>query len=98
MNPNAKAVVLLFLCVVAVGAQQPNIGGQHSMTINGVDGPPFPIINNPVRTALTATFTIRTARTSRTRCSRASLGPAGFVNGIVDLARARFRSSSRTAA
>ena len=58
MNATVKTSCVLFLCVVAVGAQQPNIAGQHYMTINGVDGPPYPIINNPVRTALPAAFTI----------------------------------------
>ena len=76
MNANAKTVVLLFLCVVAVGAQQPNIGGQHYMTINGIDGPPYPIVNNPVRTALPAAFTIWGATNQPYAIFQGNLRPA----------------------
>jgi len=44
--------IALFACVAA--AQQAN-SANHSMTINGVDGSPFPILLN-VRTSLPATF------------------------------------------
>ena len=92
MNANAKAIVLSFLCVVAVGAQQPNIAGQHYMTINGVDGPPFPIVNNPVRTALPAAFTIWGAANQPYAIFQGNLqtGSTIIVNSIVDLALSPF--------
>lgn len=53
---NAKVTCsILCLCLAAgLPGQQPN-SANHSMTIDGVDGPPFPIFTN-VRTSLPATF------------------------------------------
>ena len=88
MNANVKTVVILLLCAVAIVAQQPNIAGQHFMTINGVDGPPFPIINNPIRTALPAAFTIWGAPNQPYAIFQGNLqtGSTIVVNSIVDLA------------
>ena len=92
MNSNAKAVVLSLLCAVAIGAQQPNVPGQHFMTINGIDGPPFPILNNPVRTALPALFTIWGAANQPYAIFQGNLqaGSTIIVNSIVDLALTPF--------
>jgi hypothetical protein len=48
------SAILLLLITVAAYPQQPN-SANHSMTIDGVDGPPFPIQTN-VRTSAQATF------------------------------------------
>jgi hypothetical protein len=87
MNVTLKTVAFLFLCTVAVVAQQPNTGS-HSMTINGIDGPPFPIINNPVRTAAVATFAISGFPNQPYAIFQGNLGTGTtfLINGIVDLA------------
>jgi hypothetical protein len=92
MNTNLKTVVILLLFAVAVVAQQPNIPGQHFMTINGVDGPPYPIVNNPVRTALPAAFSIWGAPNQPYAIFQGNLqtGSTIVVNSIVDLALTPF--------
>jgi hypothetical protein len=76
--------LVLFLTVAAFG-QQPNTG-THSMTINGVDGAPFPILTT-VKTSVIANFGFQTSSFQPYAVFQGNLaaGSAFFVGGFVDL-------------
>jgi hypothetical protein len=84
---NAKTIVALFLCTLVSVGQQPNTGN-HSMTINGINGPPFPILTNNVRTNTLVTFQMGGASNQPYAVFQGNLGVGSMfvVGGIVDLA------------
>jgi hypothetical protein len=87
MIAKSTSAVLLLVMTVAVCAQQPNTAN-HSMTINGLDGPPFPIQPNYVRTSLPASFAFGTIPNQPYALYQGTLhqGPGfSFANGLVDL-------------
>lgn len=85
-----RFVALLIVVATALGAQQPNTGS-HSMTIDGVDGPPFPVLTS-VRTSLPASFSFGTLANQPYALFQGNLhaGQTTFANGIVDLALSPF--------
>jgi len=88
---HAKTVAALFLCTLALVGQQPNTGN-HSMTINGIDGPPFPILTNNVRTSTLASFQMNGASNQPYAIFQGNLGIGSLfvVGGIVDIALSPF--------
>lgn len=84
--PSKLAAFALILSLTATAlAQQPNTA-THSMTINGIDGPPFPI-NTTLKTSVVAQFSFQTASFQPYAVFQGTLhqGSANFVGGIVDL-------------
>jgi hypothetical protein len=88
---HAKTLSAFVICSLAVFAQQPN-SGNHSMTINGIDGPPFPIVTNNVRTSTAANFQMTGATNQPYAIFQGNLGTGSLfiINSIVDLALSPF--------
>jgi hypothetical protein len=79
--------MLWLLLAGAAAAQQPN-SVYHRMTVNGVDGPPFPIVNATVLATGSAAFLIGGLPNQPYAIYQGPLatGTATAVGGIVDLA------------
>ncbi len=83
-----STITALVFVTAAALAQQPN-SPAHSMTINGVDGPPYPITSNDIRTSTLTTFTILGASYQPYaiyQASTLSVGAATVAGCSVDLA------------
>jgi hypothetical protein len=83
-----RLLATIVLCSCVVAAQQPN-SANHRMTVNAVDGPPFPIVNNTsVKTNLPAVFSIAGVINMPYAIFQGNLGTGTtiVVGGIVDLA------------
>ena len=82
-----RLIATLAVSACLLGAQQSNTAN-HSMTINGVGGPPFPIVTNNVKSNLPANFQITGAANQPYAIFQGNLGVGSLfvVGGIVDLA------------
>jgi len=80
-----RSAFVVFVATVCVIGQQPN-SAVHSMTLNGLDGTPFPILQN-VRTSLPVNFLFLTAPGQPYSVYQGTLHPgaANAAGGIVDL-------------
>jgi hypothetical protein len=85
MFAQVKPAALFLMMVGVLFSQQPNTSN-HSLTINGNDGPPFPVQIN-VRTSLPANFAFGTLPNQPYALYQGTLhiGQTAFANGIVDL-------------
>jgi hypothetical protein len=88
MIPTPASATLLLVIALSAHAQQPNAGA-HSMTINGIDGPPYPIATNDVRTSSIATFAMRAPANQPYAIYQSgalAIGTTTAFGGSVDLA------------